>query len=146
MILKTDGIEGITITGGEPFLQAKALIKLVECIKNKKDFGVIIYTGFTLKQLNNKRDNHINKLLSLSDIVIDGLYVESLNDGSSLRGSSNQKITRFTSRYDDVFDRYYNVASREIEVHLQNKNALIVGIPKINTLNQLKHHLHLNCV
>ena len=43
-ILNTPNIEGITISGGEPFLQAKALYHLLSLVREKRDFGVIIYT------------------------------------------------------------------------------------------------------
>jgi anaerobic ribonucleoside-triphosphate reductase activating protein len=130
LILNTNNIEGITITGGEPFLQAKELLDMIKQIKEKKDLGIIIYTGFTFEQLKNKDDEYTNKLLSKTDILIDGLYDDSLNDGVSLRGSSNQNIYQLTSRYSNVFDKYYKNKTREIELHMTDENMMVAGIPK----------------
>ena len=129
----------MTISGGEPFAQANELVELLNIIKEKKDLGVIIYSGYTLQQLKNKNDSDINKLLEFTDILIDGQYVDNLNDGISLRGSSNQKIHLLTNRYLDVFDNYYNKAIREIEIHMNNENMMIVGIPIQETLYKILH-------
>lgn len=139
LILNVNNIEGLTISGGEPFSQAKELVELLNIIKEKKDLGVIIYSGYTLQQLKNKNDSDINKLLEFTDILIDGQYVDNLNDGISLRGSSNQKIHLLTNRYLDVFDNYYNKAIREIEIHMNNENMMIVGIPIQETLYKILH-------
>ena len=45
------GRHGLTISGGEPFLQAKALADLIQEVRKKTDLGVMIYTGFTLEEL-----------------------------------------------------------------------------------------------
>jgi len=135
LILNIGDIEGITISGGEPFAQAKELNEIIEKIKQKKDIGVIVYTGFTLSQLKYKNDIYINKFLENIDILIDGLFDSSLNDGISLRGSSNQNIYQFTQRYINVFDKYYNQSIREIEIHMKDENMMISGIPKNNTIS-----------
>jgi len=130
LILNTPKIEGITISGGEPFLQSKALNALLNLIKSKRDFGVIVYTGYTLEQIQAKNSSDDMSLLNNIDILIDGLYEESLNDGLSLRGSSNQNLHQFTQRYIDVFESYYNQSVREIEIHMQSDTAMLVGIPQ----------------
>lgn len=140
-ILKIPNIEGITISGGEPFLQVEALIDLISLVRKKRDFGMIVYTGFTLEQLKERNDFQINILLECIDILIDGLFDESLNDGVSLRGSSNQNVYQLTQRYEKVFDDYYGRDVREIEMHMQSEHMMIVGIPKNNTLYEI-NNLH----
>ena len=134
IITDTKDIEGITISGGEPFVQAKVLVNMIDKIKNKKDLGVIVYSGFTLEQLKDRNDKFINKLLEYTDILIDGKYEDNLNDNISLRGSSNQNIYQLSNRYNKVFDKYYNKNIREIELHFDDKNMMLVGIPKKETV------------
>ena len=140
-ILNTPNIEGITISGGEPFLQAGELKNLINAVRKKRDFGVIVYTGYTLEQLKEKNDSKINLLLESIDILIDGLFDESLNDGVSLRGSSNQNVYQFTPKYAKVFHDYYGRDVREIEMHMNSEHMMIVGIPKNNTLHEI-NNLH----
>lgn len=95
-ILLVPEIEGITISGGEPFLQSKALRELLHEIKRKRDFGVIVYTGYSFSEISN------DPLVELCDALIDGEYAKDLDDGLSLRGSKNQRLIFVTDRYRDT--------------------------------------------
>jgi anaerobic ribonucleoside-triphosphate reductase activating protein len=128
-VAETPGIEGLTVSGGEPFLQAKALCELIETVKNSRDLGVIIYTGYVLQELLDSDIPDAKKLLGLCDLLIDGPYKEEYNDGKSLRGSSNQKIIPLTERYREYLEAY-GTEGRNIEVIVrENGKVRIVGIP-----------------
>ncbi len=89
-------LRGITFTGGEPFCQAEALVQLGRLVRQ---FGgtVITYTGYLYEDLLEMSKDHpeIGDLLSISDWLIDGPYVESLRSLElDFRGSSNQRIIK----------------------------------------------------
>lgn len=84
LILDSEQIEGLTISGGEPMLQAQNLNKLLDIIYGK-NLGVICYTGYTLEELTAWNDSDVNKFLSKIDLLIDGEYVEELNDNKGIR-------------------------------------------------------------
>ena len=81
VFLKVSDTEGITISGGEPFLQAEELATMIDGIKAKRDYGVIIYTGFLKEELDKKNENGVQRLLLHADILIDGHYIKELDDG-----------------------------------------------------------------
>ena len=122
-IVNTPNIEGITISGGEPFLQSEALADLINRAKAKKDIGVIVYTGNDFEEVKE------NELARLCDIIIDGAYMEDLNDGLSLRGSSNQNVCLITERYAKEAKNIYGVQGRKIELHFFKGKTTMVGIP-----------------
>lgn len=122
-ILNTPNIEGITISGGEPFLQQEALCDLIAIIRKHKDLSVIIYTGMQYEEIAN------TKLANLADIIIDGEYVEELNDNKSLRGSSNQKVICLTNRYRGVLQDYYGNQGRKVEFIFEGGGIKLLGIP-----------------
>ena len=122
-IINTPNIEGITVSGGEPFLQQEALCDLIKLVQSQRDLGVIVYTGMLYEEVAE------TELASLCDIIVDGEYVEELNDNRSLRGSSNQKVISLTNRYRDMIKEYYGVVGRKIEMHIQHNTTNIVGIP-----------------
>jgi len=122
-IINTPDIEGITISGGEPFLQSEALVDLLNRVKAKKDMGVIVYTGHNFEEIEE------NELTKLCDIVIDGAYIENLNDDLSLRGSSNQNVRLITKRYENVAKKIYGVQGRKVELHFKKGETTMVGIP-----------------
>lgn len=93
MIKSNPLLKGITLSGGEPFMQAKQLSILIDKIKDSK-LDIITYTGFKYEDLiNNSNDeNSFMELLTRTDILIDGKFVEDKKDDSLMfRGSSNQR-------------------------------------------------------
>lgn len=85
-------LDGVTFSGGEPFCQAEQLAELGRQIK-KLGLNIVTYTGYTFEQLYAERDkNGWGDLLSVTDILIDGQFVEELKDWEvKFRGSSNQR-------------------------------------------------------
>lgn len=124
--------EGITISGGEPFLQANVLLRLIRKIKKQRDIGVVVYSGFTLDEL--KQDDAMSLLLSEIDILIDGRYIKELDDNRAYVGSSNQTIHYISSRYTSVGKEYYNAKKRRAEIKLTGTQAILIGVPSHNVL------------
>jgi len=84
--------QGITFSGGEPFLQAAELAE-VATAAHLINWDIVTYTGFTYEELIEDNNNGVKALLSATDILIDGKYIHELR-GIELpfRGSSNQRI------------------------------------------------------
>ena len=81
-------LDGITLTGGEPFLQIDAAAELARSAKSL-GLSVWCYTGNRFEELT----ADAQKLLDNVDVLIDGEFVESLRDLElEFRGSSNQRI------------------------------------------------------
>lgn len=137
-VCRTKDIEGITISGGEPFLQPEALYRLLKAVRQRTDLGVIIYTGNTMEELRRTGDPQILEIVdSLADLIIDGEYVDALNDGSSLKGSSNQTVHYITTRY-LPHRELYEGKSRDIQIFISGKDAFLVGVPYRETLETWK--------
>lgn len=81
----------LTLSGGEPMLQAKALVDLVHRMREHTSVDVWCYTGFTWEELQKNAD--MKELAVLCDVIVDGRFVLALRDTSLLfRGSSNQRL------------------------------------------------------
>ena len=84
-------ISGVTFSGGDPFVQAKALIPLAKLIKSK-NIELAAYTGFLYEQLASGSVPYARELLSYVDILIDGKFVLSQKSMSlKYKGSRNQR-------------------------------------------------------
>lgn len=118
-------IDGITISGGEPFLQHEELCALVEFIDANLTHDIIIYTGYQLDELRTKKSPPIESILSHIAVLIDGEYRDDLNDGVGLRGSSNQTIHIFRNPQDY---EYLKSAERTLQTFRYNDSILVVGI------------------
>jgi len=125
-IIANKKITGITISGGEPFMQASKLVNILKAVKKQRsELDVIIFSGFKLRELDWAE---AYDLLNLTDVLIDGKYVETLNDNKGLRGSSNQRIHFLTSKLEKQKD-YFEHRARNVEVHIYDKHQTIIGIP-----------------
>jgi len=84
--------QGVTFSGGEPFLYAAELAEVAQAA-HQLGWDVVTYTGFTYEELIADNNDGVKALLSVSDILIDGKYVHALGDiGLKFRGSSNQRL------------------------------------------------------
>lgn len=87
-IKKNPLLTGITLSGGEPFLQIAPAAKLAKTAK-KLGLNVWCYTGFKLEEL----PADAEELLQNIDVLVDGEYVEELRDLElAFRGSKNQRV------------------------------------------------------
>ena len=83
---------GITLSGGEPILQAAACAELARAAKDRGK-NVWLYSGFTLEELHSKKDQSIELLLSLTDVLVDGKYIHAERSlDLKYRGSRNQRL------------------------------------------------------
>ncbi len=129
-----DGIEGVTISGGEPFLQIGPLYSLLRILRAQTGLGVILYTGYTLEELAAFDDPRVDEICSgLVDLIIDGPYVEEQNDGGTLRGSSNQRVLFLTERY-VPYRALYEGTRRNVEIIADKNGMLLIGVPARETL------------
>ncbi|MGB0597447.1 MAG: 4Fe-4S single cluster domain-containing protein [Rubripirellula sp.] len=93
------GIEGITLLGGEPFAQAAAAAQLAARAQ-QRGFSVMAFSGFTLAQLQNRRDPDVTRLLEQTDLLVDGPFLNQHPDRNRRWiGSTNQQIHFLTDRY-----------------------------------------------
>ena len=93
------GIEGITLLGGEPFAHAAGAAALAQWAR-QHDLSVMVFSGYTLEQIQALPDPHAADLLAHIDILVDGPYQRELPDTRRRWiGSTNQRIHFLTERY-----------------------------------------------
>ncbi|NMA00955.1 MAG: anaerobic ribonucleoside-triphosphate reductase activating protein [Clostridia bacterium] len=86
-------IQGITLSGGDPFLQAQESAFLAKEVKEKYNLNVVTYTGYLMEELLASNNEHFMELLKNTDILVDGPYMEELRDlNIQFRGSTNQRL------------------------------------------------------
>ena len=86
-------IQGVTLSGGEPFEQCGATLALARKLK-ESDYNLWIYSGYLYEELLAGRPDPLApELLACCDVLIDGPFVQALNSYDlTWRGSSNQRV------------------------------------------------------
>lgn len=122
-----NSIDGITVTGGDPLMQPEALKELLVGFETIGIRDVLVYTGYTIDEIN--RSGKLAGLLHHIGVLIDGPYIDSLNDNRSIRGSSNQKTWILR---DELSERYRNIEQweRKSQVINANNSLYAIGIPR----------------
>ena len=93
-IQKNQLIHNVTISGGDPFVQAKSVSLLVKELKTN-GYTVWIYSGWTLEELTEmaKKRDSIDDILNSVDVLVDGKFIESQKSLElKWKGSSNQRV------------------------------------------------------
>jgi anaerobic ribonucleoside-triphosphate reductase activating protein len=143
-ILSVKEIEGVTFSGGEPTLQSQPLFQLSRILKDN-GLTVMCYSGYTLKQLLQKDDPFVSKLIGILDILIDGPFIREKKQNLLWRGSSNQRV-HFLS---DIYSRYEPVVQNnvsEMEILVGRDDFILTGMLQekiIKRMNQVMNEV--NC-
>ncbi len=83
--------DGVSFSGGEPFLQYAELKQLSMRIR-EAGMNVFVFTGFTYDEI---RDNpEMRDVLEYVDYLADGPYIREIPSKCSLTGSGNQRVLR----------------------------------------------------
>lgn len=123
-IAKENQIDGFTITGGDPLYQEADLQQLLVKLKTISD-DVIVYTGYKKYEIK-------PELLSYISVLIDGEYVEELNNNELIRGSSNQEIYILDKTKENKYTTYFNTETNHIQNFFTSDGVVSVGIHKPN--------------
>ncbi|MDO4261357.1 MAG: anaerobic ribonucleoside-triphosphate reductase activating protein [Eubacteriales bacterium] len=85
-------LSGVTLSGGEPFCQAEALLPVAEAVKARGKH-LTVYTGYVLEELLKMEDRGVQRLLELTDLLVDGPFLLEKRDLTlPYRGSENQRV------------------------------------------------------
>lgn len=91
-VVKSNPINQITFSGGDPFLQAEAILPFAKLLKQAGK-NIWAYTGYTIDELLQRGNLDELELLDHIDVLVDGPFIQEEKDLSlPYRGSRNQRI------------------------------------------------------
>lgn len=138
-LVQTHRLDGVTISGGEPFEQPEALQVLVAGISENVSglawpVDLLCYSGMAESRLK-KRFPHVLERL---DALIPEPFMESQNDSVRLRGSANQRVVCLSElgiiRYSQVDA---DSQPRGIQVSIEGGQVWMIGIPRRGDLDRV---------
>jgi anaerobic ribonucleoside-triphosphate reductase activating protein len=133
-------VDGVTISGGEPFQQPLAVAALLRGIRAwRDDLDVLIFSGFAYSRLT--RDPGSREILGLCDAVVAGPYIDGRNDGSPLRGSANQRLVPLSDlgrvRYESLVEGTAPRVQVSVDDGPEGRRVYYIGIPRRGDMDQL---------
>jgi len=121
-------IDGVTVTGGDPFEQIEELNKLLSLLVEITD-DVLVYTGYTVEEAKTiLTKSEWESMRRHTSVLVDGAYMDELNDNEcALRGSSNQNIVYFDESKKGPYTTYLK-KGRAVQNVFYNEKMISVGI------------------
>ncbi len=92
-----DGIDGLTVSGGEPLQQRPALLAFLQRVRRETPLSVLVFTGFAWEEV--VRFPEAGELLACVDVLIAGRYEADRRLARGLVGSENKTVHFLTARY-----------------------------------------------
>ncbi len=85
-------LDGVTLSGGDPFAQPEACAELARCV-HELGYNVWTYTGYIYENLMAMNKYAVHTLLNETDVLVDGPFVQKKKSHKLLwRGSANQRV------------------------------------------------------
>jgi anaerobic ribonucleoside-triphosphate reductase activating protein len=130
-----NGIEGITLLGGEPTSHAGAAVALAKASR-ELDLSVMVFSGYTIEELNARTETEVAELIATTDILVDGPYIREQPDTERRWiGSRNQRIHFLTPRYS--YDEQWR-QKNTLEIRVDRDGISINGFPAANAVGLWK--------
>jgi anaerobic ribonucleoside-triphosphate reductase activating protein len=121
------GVEGITLLGGEPLAHAAGAALLAREVQ-ARGLSVMVFSGFTLEEARALPDPSVADLLARTDILVDGPYLREQPDTRRRWiGSTNQRIHFLSGRYQDDDPRW--LLPNTLEIRLRGRELTVNGFP-----------------
>lgn len=131
--------DGVTISGGEPFEQISELGHLMTYLRAKGVEDILIYTGYTLRELRDMQHPVVDHILALCSVLIDGPYVLGQDTGQgNLKGSDNQQVHFLDPSVKPKYLSFMN-EKRSMQELDMGHIRLGVGIPDRAYIEQFKN-------
>ena len=135
----SDEYSGVSISGGEPLMQANELRQFLEVLRNSyPDLSVLLFTGHSETRVTET----YSWLFGLVDALVCGPYEASQAGGEHWRGSTNQTVW-FSSRVVAKSLRAWIELDgpQHLQMGTSETGVWIVGIPRPGDLTALSSRL-----
>jgi anaerobic ribonucleoside-triphosphate reductase activating protein len=121
-------VEGVTISGGEPFDQPEGLLFLLKELRVVYSVDILVYSGYEYEILTQKYPD----ILTYIDAIITGGFEEKQENHLALRGSDNQQLHLLTevakSRFHKTSQNWVESEQR-IQLAVSEDKMALLGIP-----------------
>jgi anaerobic ribonucleoside-triphosphate reductase activating protein len=125
--VRSQGVEGITLLGGEPLAHAAGAAALARSVR-QRGLTVMVFSGYTLEEARRLPDPAVADLLGLTDILVDGPYLrEQPETRRRWIGSANQRIHFLSDRYRADDPRW--LLPNTLEIRLRGPELTVNGFP-----------------
>jgi anaerobic ribonucleoside-triphosphate reductase activating protein len=138
-VLAGGACDGVTVSGGEPMEQPGAVADFLARVR-AAGRNVWVYSGYTLDELLARNDADVDRVLSLTDVLVDGRYDRARATAHEYRGSVNQRLLQLSGR--EAGRPRTEARPPRVQLTLDAEGRLVVvGVPPPGFLARFKDAL-----
>jgi anaerobic ribonucleoside-triphosphate reductase activating protein len=129
------GLDGITISGGEPTDQGTALTGLLDQVRRALapvDLDVLVFTGRTLSAAQAVAPT----LVAAADCVVSGPYRADRPAAGRLLASDNQRLSFCTPDVERRYRGWLTAPGPDLQVAADDRDLYLVGLPAAGDLDR----------
>ncbi len=142
--LDPGSLDGLTISGGEPFDQPRALEALLDALgewrsRQRRPIDLLCYSGYSLPRLRRREPAALSGL----DAVIAGPYVEARPTDLIWRGSANQELVPLSALGRERYGPYMDERPQRppLQFAVEADAIRCIGIPRPRDMARLEGRL-----
>lgn len=141
--LPRGAVDGVTISGGEPFDQPDALTRLLDGLHlwrdaREQEVDILAYSGRSYADL----ESRFSRALGLLDALVPEPFVQGAPTALPLRGSANQEVVTLTElgrqRYSDEALAQLVTQRQKIQVEVDDEAIWMIGIPQQGAMRRIQ--------
>lgn len=112
--IKSQSIDGISISGGEPLDQYEAMLEFCKAVF--KDYSIFLISGYLLEKIKKEK----SEILNYVDIITTGPFIKSLEIKTFQYGGSTNQVTSFLTERGKNQEK---LGSRKAEIYIDKKTG-----------------------
>lgn len=131
--------DGLTISGGEPFDQAEAMLTFLSKVKPLVSGDILLFTGYDHDEIPHQAKSALGSL----DVLVSGPFVQEKAARLPLRGSENQEIWLRSQLAEERYGAILTapLTAPAIDVVAEQDGFWLAGIPGPGDLDALSKTL-----
>ncbi|MDR1581239.1 MAG: radical SAM protein [Synergistaceae bacterium] len=124
---ESDGsLDGVTVSGGEPFDQGEAVVDLLKKLRAGGVRDILIYTGYGVDSVCAR----FPEIGDLAAAMVDGPFKLGRETEAGWKGSANQTLRVFADEFAGRYKRWQRTKKGKLQMAVSMGRVISVGIPR----------------
>jgi anaerobic ribonucleoside-triphosphate reductase activating protein len=122
---ETELLDGLTVSGGEPFDQCKAFLPFLKALRKLCINDVLVFSGY-------KKDDLLARYPEIPELLttlVDSPFELGNETDAVWKGSGNQTMTLFRPEYQDRYSRWASAKKGSLQMVNDAETIAVAGIP-----------------
>jgi anaerobic ribonucleoside-triphosphate reductase activating protein len=129
--------DGLTVSGGEPFDQPEALMRLLRSLNVAGVRDILVFSGYKMENIALRHPG----VSGLVAAIIDGPFELGGETEACWKGSANQAMTLFRPELSEIYGAWAEAKKGALQVLARGREKFIAGIPRQGDADRIRESI-----